>query len=243
MILYPAIDIRGGKCVRLVEGDFSRETVFDEDPSTAARRWVDSGAEWLHIVDLDGAREGTPVNLAAVAAIRESVPAPIQLGGGMRSIDDIARAFDLGVNRIILGTAVLRNPEVVREAVETWTGAIAVGLDARNGLLATDAWLGQSDVSAVDTARSLGVQGVKHFVYTDIHRDGTLKGPNLAALSELVSSTSASIIASGGVSSLQDLIAIRDTGARGAIVGRAIYDGRVDLASAITKLDTSGALA
>jgi phosphoribosylformimino-5-aminoimidazole carboxamide ribotide isomerase len=240
VILYPAIDIRDGKCVRLIEGDFSRETVFEENPSHAARRWVEAGANWLHVVDLDGAREGKPMNHSAVAAIRDAVDVPIQLGGGMRSMDDIATAFAYGVNRVILGTAVLRNPEVVDEAVRTWNGTIAIGLDARNGLLATDAWLGQSDVSAVETARSLTEKGVQHFIYTDIHRDGRLSGPNLAALSELVASTSAEIIASGGVSSLQDLVAIRATGARGAIIGRAIYDGRIDLATAFAVFDLTG---
>ncbi len=240
MILYPAIDIRGGKCVRLIEGDFARETVFEEHPSVAAKRWVEAGARWLHVVDLDGAREGMPVNLTAVAAIRAAVDVPIQLGGGMRTTEDIASAFNQGVDRVILGTAVMRNPEVVAEAIRTWSGAIAIGLDARNGLLATDAWLGQSDVSAIETARALSEEGVQHFIYTDIHRDGTLSGPNLAALSELVASTSADIIASGGVSSLHDLVEIRATGARGAIVGRAIYDGRIDLAIALAEIDLAG---
>jgi phosphoribosylformimino-5-aminoimidazole carboxamide ribotide isomerase len=240
VILYPAIDIRSGKCVRLVEGDFARETVFQEQPAVAAKRWAEAGAQWLHIVDLDGAREGRPVNQAAIAAIREAVDTPIQLGGGMRTASDIARAFELGANRVILGTAVLRNPEVVQEAIATWSGAIAIGLDARNGLLATDAWLGQSDVPAVTTAQSLVDQGVRHVIYTDIHRDGTMKGPNLPALSELVAATSADIIASGGVSTLEDLFAIRDTGARGAIIGRAIYDGRIELTTAIEAFDSSG---
>lgn len=240
MILYPAIDIRDGKCVRLIEGDFSRETVFEEDPSVAARRWVAAGARWLHVVDLDGAREGKPVNLIAVAAIREAVDVPIQLGGGMRSLDDIGTAFEQGVSRVILGTAVLRNPEIVEEAVRSWNGAIAIGLDARNGLLATDAWLGQSDVSAIETARFLTDKGAQHVIYTDIHRDGTLGGPNLTALSELAASTTAEVIASGGVSSLHDLFEIRATGAQGAIIGRAIYDGRIDLANAIAAFDLTG---
>lgn len=243
MILYPAIDIRDGKCVRLVEGDFSRETVFEEIPSIAARRWVDAGARWLHVVDLDGARDGQPVNLSAIAAIRNAVDVPIQLGGGMRSIDHISSAFDLDVSRVILGTAVLRNPEVVSDAIARWGSSIAVGLDARDGLLATDAWLGQSDVSAVATAKSLTELGVRQFIYTDIRRDGTLSGPNLAALSELVDSTRADIIASGGVSSLRDLVDIRATGAQGAIIGRAIYDGRIDLAAAIAEFDSTGVVA
>lgn len=240
MILYPAIDIRDGKCVRLVEGDFSRETVFAEQPSVAARRWAEAGAQWLHVVDLDGAREGRPINTDAIALIRQAVDTPIQLGGGMRTTNDISRAFELGVSRVVLGTAVLRNPDIVRDAITTWNGAIAIGLDARNGLLATDAWLGQSDVNAVKTAQFLADQGAQHVIYTDIHRDGTLMGPNLEALADLVAATPVDIIASGGVSTLEDLFAIRDAGARGAIIGRALYDGRIDFASAVAAFDSPG---
>lgn len=243
MILYPAIDIRGGRCVRLIEGDFSRETVFEDSPTVAARRWVEAGAKWLHVVDLDGAREGSPRNQAAVNAIREAVDVPIQLGGGMRTIESISSAFHLGVNRVILGTAVLRNPEVVHEAIAQWRDAIAVGLDARNGLLAAEAWITQSDVSVVEAARSLTEQGLQHVIYTDILRDGKLSGPNLEALSELVKSSSSAVIASGGISSLDDLVTVRATGAQGAIIGRAIYDGRIDLAEALAMFPPAGVAA
>ena len=233
MILYPAIDIRGGLCVRLVEGDFARETAYDDDPSTPARRWAAAGAAWLHVVDLDGAVAGTPVNQEAVGRIRASVDVPIQLGGGLRSLNDLETVFATGIDRAILGTAALRDPELVETAVTRWGDRIAIALDARDGLLATDGWLGQSDVRAIDVARSLAAIGARHFIYTDISRDGTLAGPNLESLRELVSSVDAAIIASGGVASLDDLHAAAEVGATGAIVGRALYDGRIDLREAI----------
>lgn len=234
MILYPAIDLRGGRCVRLVEGDFDRETVYDADPANAARRWADDGAEWLHVVDLDGAVAGKPVNQASIAAIRAAVSLPIQLGGGLRSIDDLEAAFALGVNRAILGTVALRDPELVAAAVSRWGNAIAVALDARGGKLATDGWLGQSDADAVDVALRLSEVGVAHFIYTDIARDGTLSGPNLASLRELIDAVEANVIASGGIASLQDIVAANAAGASGAIVGRALYDGRISLSEALT---------
>ena len=233
MILYPAIDIRGGRCVRLIEGDFDRETAYDSDPSTAARRWVEAGATWLHVVDLDGAVEGRPVNRKAIAEIRASVDVPIQLGGGLRQLTDLEDALDGGINRAILGTVALRDPELVISAVARWGDRIAVALDARDGRLATDGWLGQTDSDATDVAQRLAQRGVGHFIYTDIRRDGTLAGPNLEALAELVEMIEGDVIASGGVASLQDIEAIAATGATGVIIGRALYDGRVDLAAAI----------
>jgi phosphoribosylformimino-5-aminoimidazole carboxamide ribotide isomerase len=233
MILYPAIDIRGGRCVRLIEGDFDRETTYDTDPSSAARRWVEAGASWLHVVDLDGAVEGRPVNREAVGRIRASVDVPIQLGGGLRHLTDLEDALDAGIDRVNLGTVALRDPELVISAVARWGDRIAVALDARDGRLATDGWLGQTDSSAVEVAGRLARQGVLHFISTDIRRDGTLSGPNLEALSELVEKIDADVIASGGIASLQDLEAVAATGATGAIIGRALYDGRVDLAEAI----------
>src|SRR5215210_4130651 len=172
MILYPAIDIRGGRCVRLVEGDFDRETAYDSDPSLAARRWVDAGAEWLHVVDLDGAVAGRPINRKTVAQIRAAVDVPIQLGGGLRRLTDLEDAFGAGVDRVILGTAALQDPELVGRAVARWDDRIAIALDARDGRLATDGWLGQSDSRAVDVAQQLARCRVRHFVYTDIRRDG-----------------------------------------------------------------------
>jgi phosphoribosylformimino-5-aminoimidazole carboxamide ribotide isomerase len=233
MILYPAIDIRGGRCVRLVEGDFHRETTYDSDPSLAARRWVEAGAEWLHVVDLDGAVAGTPVNAEAVARIRASVDVPIQLGGGLRQVGDLENVFGAGVDRAILGTGALKNPELVTSAVARWGDRIAVALDARDGLLATDGWLGQSDARAVDVAQRLAENRVRHFIYTDIRRDGTLSGPNVPGLSELIENVDGDIIASGGIATLDDIKAVAAAGAAGAIVGRALYDGRIDLIGAV----------
>ena len=241
MILYPAIDIRGGRCVRLIEGDFDRETTYDTDPSMAARRWVESGAEWLHVVDLDGAVEGKPVNGEAVASIRAEVDVPIQLGGGLRLLTDLEDAFRAGVDRAILGTVALRDPELVISAVARWGDQIAVGLDARDGRLATDGWLGQSDTRAVDVAQRLSRHRVRHFIYTDIRRDGTLTGPNLQGLSELIEQVNADVIASGGIASLEDIKAVATVGASGAIIGRALYDGRIDLAEAIALFGRSEA--
>src|SRR5215213_6393789 len=205
MILYPAIDIRGGRCVRLIEGDFDRETAYDSDPTAAARRWVEAGADWLHIVDLDGAVEGKPMNREAVAQIRAAVDVSIQLGGGLRQLTDLEVAIDAGVNRVILGTIALRDPELVSIAVGRWGDRIAVALDARDGRLATDGWLGQTDSSAVEVAQRLAESRVRHFIYTDIRRDGTLAGPNLHALSELMEKVDADVIASGGIASLEDI--------------------------------------
>jgi phosphoribosylformimino-5-aminoimidazole carboxamide ribotide isomerase len=237
VILYPAIDLRGGRCVRLVRGDFGRETIYDADPTNAARRWVTEGARWLHVVDLDGAVAGKPTNQASITAIREAVSVPIQLGGGLRSLADLEAAFALGVNRVILGTVALRDPELVSQAVSRWGEAIAIALDARGGKLATDGWLGQSEVDAIDVAKDFSEAGVRHFVFTDISRDGTLSGPNLDSLRELVEAVDAGVIASGGIASLDDIIAAAASGASGAIIGRALYDGRFMLSEAINAVD------
>jgi len=233
MIIYPAIDIRGGRCVRLVEGDFTRETQFDADPADAARRWVAAGAEWLHVVDLDGAFAGVPVNIDSISRIRAAVEVPIELGGGLRETTDLEWVFAAGIERVILGTAALRDPRLMQTAVDRWGDAIAVALDARDGLLATDAWLGQSDAHAIDVAQQLAAIGVTWFIFTDISRDGTLIGPNVQSLQALMSAVPANFIASGGIGSLADIVATRDAGAAGTIVGRALYDGRVDLVEAI----------
>ncbi len=237
MILYPAIDIRGGRCVRLVEGDFERETAFDADPTDAARRWAEAGAEWIHVVDLDGSVAGMPVNTEAIGRIRAAVSVPIQLGGGLRAVEHLDAAFALGIDRAVLGTAAIRDPKLVPTAVARWGGAIAVGLDARDGMLAATGWLEQTTVKATDAAARFERDGIEHVVFTDIRRDGTLQGPNLEALMEMgeVLST-ARLIASGGVGTVDDLIAIAATGATGTIVGRALYDRRVDLRDALLHL-------
>ncbi len=233
MIVYPAIDIRAGRCVRLVEGDFERETAFDADPADAARRWADAGAQWVHVVDLDGAVVGEPVNTDALLRIRHAADAKIQLGGGLRMEEHLAAAFDHGVDRVVLGTAALRDPDLVARAVSRWGDRVAVALDARDGKLAADGWLDQTDVPAVEAALPLQEAGVRHFIFTDIRRDGTLSGPNIPALRDLVAALDAQVIASGGVGAPGDIIKVAETGAAGVIIGRAIYDGRVDLAEAI----------
>ena len=235
MIVYPAIDLRGGQCVRLVEGDFDRETAFDADPGEAARRWADAGAEWLHVVDLDGARAGEPVNGEAIRRIRRAIDIPIQLGGGLRMREHLESAFDLGIDRAILGTAAISDHTLVADAVRTWGERIAVGLDSRDGLLAAAGWLEQTDVHAVLLAERLRDLGVRTFIVTDIARDGTLKGPNLGHLAEMVETLGFGVIASGGVGTADDLSRIAETGADGAIVGRALYDGRVRLDEAIDR--------
>jgi phosphoribosylformimino-5-aminoimidazole carboxamide ribotide isomerase len=233
VIVYPAIDIRGGRCVRLVEGDFARETVYDADPVTAARRWADAGAEWLHVVDLDGAVAGAPVNHETIGRLRQAVDLPMQVGGGLRRLDDIERLLASGVTRAILGTVALREPELVHAAVAQWGDRIAVGLDARDGKLAASGWLEQSEVGAIAAAQQLAAAGVATFIFTDISRDGQLSGPNLASLGELIEAVDAAIIASGGIGTLADLRATAQVGAGGTIVGRALYDHRIDLREAI----------
>ena len=233
MIVYPAIDIRGGRCVRLVEGDFARETAFDADPVDAAVRWAAAGADWLHVVDLDGSVAGYPVNLRTIRRIRAAVPLPIQLGGGLRDEDHLAAAFDLGIDRVVVGTAALRSRDLVDRAVARWGERIAIGLDARDGLLAAAGWIEQTDVSAIEAAQQYHATGVRHVIFTDIRRDGTLTGPNLPALCSVIEAFGSGVVASGGVGRLADVAAIKATGAAGVIIGRALYDGRVDLADAI----------
>lgn len=239
MLIYPAIDIRGGKAVRLVEGDYDRETVFDADPLDAAKRWQNDGAAWIHIVDLDGARDGLRANADAIARIREHIHVPIQLGGGLRSIPDLETVAELGIDRMVIGSAAVSNPELVLEAVDRFGDRIAVGLDARNGMLATNGWKEQSDVSAIEACKRFATMGVQHMVFTDIGRDGKLEGPNIPALSEMIAGTSSQVIASGGVSSLADIHQIRLTGAAGVIVGAALYHHRFELRDAIKIGDES----
>ncbi len=236
MIVYPAIDIRGGKAVRLVEGDFARETVFDSDPVDAARRWEQAGATWLHIVDLDGARAGLPINTDAIVRIREAVAVNLQLGGGLRTMGHMEAALALGIDRIVLGSVALSAPPLVREAVRAFGMRIAVGLDARDGKLAANGWIEQSVVDAVAVARRLNAEGVGTFVFTDIGRDGTLGGPNLGTLKEVIDAVDADVIASGGIGSLADLDAVQTLGATGVIIGRAIYDGTLELTDVLARV-------
>lgn len=231
MIVIPAIDIRGGKCVRLLRGDFAQETVYSDDPVEAAIRWQYAGAPMLHVVDLDGAREGRPVNRDLVAAICRSVNIPVQVGGGMRSLDDIRSVLGAGASRVVLGTLALEDPELLARALGQWGPGIAVSLDARDGLLTTRGWLGSSDVQATSAAADLAGRGVKCLIYTDISTDGTLTGPNLAGVRSVLDAAGpgVEVIASGGVGSVDDLLRLREVGVAGAIVGKALYTGDVDL--------------
>jgi phosphoribosylformimino-5-aminoimidazole carboxamide ribotide isomerase len=237
MLIFPAIDLRAGRCVRLTQGDFARAQEFSDDPPAVALRWQSEGTKWLHVVDLDGARTGAPSNLEAIQRIRQAVTIPIQVGGGLRSLESVAALLDLGIERAILGTAALKDRAFLQACLERWGDRIAVALDARNGLVATDGWLETSAISALALARDLVEEGVARFIYTDIARDGTLTGPNLTSLKQMQQAIARPIIASGGVASLADLRALAGLGVEGAIIGRALYTGEVKLAEAIAAVE------
>ena len=237
MILYPAIDLKDGQAVRLVHGDMDQTTVFNDDPAAQARDFVAAGCEWLHLVDLNGAFEGTPVNAAPVDAILSECNVPAQLGGGIRNLKTIETWIDKGLARVILGTVAVENPDLVREAAKEFPGKVAVGLDARNGKVATRGWAEETDVMVTDLAKSFEDAGIAAIIYTDIMRDGAMKGPNIAATEALARAVDIPVIASGGVSSLTDLQALKATGViSGAISGRALYDGAIDLKEALATL-------
>ena len=238
MILYPAIDLKDGQCVRLVQGEMDRATVFSDSPADQARAFVAQGCEWLHLVDLNGAFAGEPVNAQAVEAILAAVNVPAQLGGGIRDMATIEAWLAKGLARVILGTVAVENPELVREAARAFPGQVAVGIDARGGLVATRGWAEVTDVQATDLARRFEDAGVAAIIYTDIERDGAMQGPNVAATAALARAVTIPVIASGGISSLGDLAALRDCGAKldGAISGRALYDGALDLGAALALL-------
>ena len=237
MILYPAIDLKDGQCVRLLRGEMSAATVFGDDPAAQAAVFQAAGCEWLHLVDLNGAFAGTPVNAAAVEAILARVTVPAQLGGGIRDMATIARWLEKGLARVILGTVAVDNPDLVRQAAKAFPGQVAVGIDARKGFVATKGWATETTIQATDLAMRFEDAGGCAIIYTDIDRDGAMQGPNIYATEALAHAVSIPVIASGGVSSLADLIALRDTGAiAGAISGRALYDGALDLASAVQAL-------
>ena len=223
MQILPAIDLRGGKCVNLIQGIAEQETVFSDNPVDMAMRWESEGAEYLHLVDLDGAFKGVSANLKIVDEILSKLTIPIQLGGGIRNMEQIKVVLELGIDRAILGTAALKQPELVSEACSMYGEKIAVGIDARDGMVATDGWLEVSEKSAIHFAKELSV--VKTLIYTDIKSDGMLKGPNVKATADIVDAVSASVIASGGVTSLSDLESLKNIGASGAIIGRALYTG------------------
>ncbi|BCL84366.1 1-(5-phosphoribosyl)-5-[(5-phosphoribosylamino) methylideneamino] imidazole-4-carboxamide isomerase [Ktedonobacteria bacterium brp13] len=237
MIILPAIDIKDGQCVRLFQGDYEQVTTFDTDPVAVARRWQQAGASWLHVVDLDGAKAGYPVNTSVIGQIREATHMHVEVGGGMRKLEHIEQVLQQGVDRVILGTVAITNRELVKQAIERWGERIAVGLDARDGMVAIGGWLETSNQRAEKLAQELADLGVQRFIYTDIARDGALSGPNLRALAEMQKASHAALIASGGVSSLADLHALALSGVEGAIVGKAIYTGDVDLARAIKEIE------
>ena len=240
MIFFPAIDLKQGRCVRLRQGDMDTATVFNEDPSDQARAFENAGCRWLHVVDLDGALAGRPVNGVVVNSILDMIDIPVQLGGGIRTLATAANWLDRGVRRVILGTAALRDPDLVRSACEAYPGRIAVAIDARGGRVAVQGWSEQSDVPMLDLARRFEDVGVAAIIFTDIGRDGVLGGPNTEATIELARAVSIPVILSGGISSLADLAAIKAAGEdilAGVVCGRAIYDGRIDVARAVTLLE------
>jgi phosphoribosylformimino-5-aminoimidazole carboxamide ribotide isomerase len=239
VILFPAIDLKDGQAVRLVRGEMASATVFNDDPAAQAASFAAAGFQWLHLVDLNGAFEGRPVNAGAVEAILKAVDIPAQLGGGIRDMATIERWLDLGLRRVILGTVAVKNPALVREACRAFPGQVVLGIDARGGKVAVEGWAEVSEIDALDLARQFEDAGAAAIVYTDIDRDGALQGANVAATRALAEALDTPVIASGGVASLDDLaafLAIEDAGIEGVISGRALYDGRLDPASALALL-------
>jgi len=240
MIILPAIDLIDGRCVRLYQGDYAQVTTYASDPVMVARRWQEAGASWLHVVDLDGAKAGCPVNDALIARICLKTGLRVEVGGGLRTVEHIERVFDLGAERVILGTAALLDREMLSHALQRWGEHIVVGLDARDGLVAMSGWREISRVQAGDLARELSATGVRRFIYTDIARDGTMQGPNLATLRAMLDAlrgSDSSLIASGGISSLADLQQLATLEIEGAITGKALYTGALDLAEAVRLLE------
>ncbi|MEL7542603.1 MAG: 1-(5-phosphoribosyl)-5-[(5-phosphoribosylamino)methylideneamino]imidazole-4-carboxamide isomerase [Pseudomonadota bacterium] len=244
MILFPAIDLKDGQCVRLKRGEMAEATVFNTSPAAQAAAFEAQGFAWLHVVDLNGAFAGAPVNGAAVDQILDAVSMPVQLGGGIRDLETIRMWIDKGIRRVILGTAALKDPELVREACRIFPGQVVVGIDARDGMVAVEGWADVSDVSAHDLARQFEDAGVAAIIFTDIARDGVLAGLNLDATLALADAVSIPVIASGGLASMEDISALalpRCASLEGAIAGRAIYDGRIDVRAALDELETAAA--
>jgi phosphoribosylformimino-5-aminoimidazole carboxamide ribotide isomerase len=243
MLIIPAIDLKGGKCVRLLRGEMSAETVYGDDPVAVGQRWVGEGAEYLHVVDLDGAVTGHPVNAAAIAALCGALPIPIEVGGGVRTMARAAELLELGADRVIFGTAALATPEVVEEACRAFPGRVAVGIDARAGKVAVAGWTETSDVTATVLAQRVQQLGASRIIYTDISRDGTQQGVNVAATRALAEAIAIPVTASGGVGSLADIVALKECEASGidsVIVGRALYTGAVKLPEALSAARGAG---
>lgn len=239
MIIYPAIDIRNGNCVRLLNGDYEKETIYSDSPLLMAQSFEQKGATYLHTVDLDGARDGESENIKIVMNIAKTLKIPVQFGGGIRSLDKIDRLIAAGVSRVILGTSAVKNKQLVIDAVEKHGDKIAVGIDAKDGYVAIDGWLETSEFKAIEFAQMMEAIGVKTIIYTDISRDGTLQGPNLPAMEEMAKAVNCAVIASGGVGKIEDVAALKSTGVAGVIIGKAIYTNSIQLeeAIAITKED------
>jgi phosphoribosylformimino-5-aminoimidazole carboxamide ribotide isomerase len=235
LILFPAIDIRDGKAVRLIQGDYERETLYDDDPVVAARRWVDAGARWLHVVDLDGARAGAPVNLEHVRRIVSAVNVPVQLGGGLRDSRNVEEAFASGAERVVLGTAAVRDPEMAGAIAASHEGRVVASVDSRSGKVAAEGWTEGTDLGTAEVLAELTARGLRRFVYTPVDVDGLMEGPDLDSLREVAAATDADVIYSGGVGSLDDLRAVAALGldnVEGVIVGRALYEERFTIAAA-----------
>lgn len=241
MILYPAIDILGGRAVRLLQGEYDQETQYDNDPVDAARRWADGGAEYIHVVDLDGAKAGHPVNLETISRIASAVPCPIEVGGGLRNSDAVAAVLDAGAARVVIGTAALRDPEFLSEVIETHGASkVVVSVDARGGKVSLAGWTESSGVDVADAVADLSKRGVERFLFTPIEVDGMMTGPNMPELARVAAATDASVIASGGVGELAHLRTLADNApanVEGVIVGKALYEGRFGVREAIEVLE------
>lgn len=238
--VYPAIDIRGGKCVRLFQGDYNQETVYGDSPLAMAEKFKAEGATWIHLVDLDGAKERKRVNDAHVIEIAKNVDVNVQVGGGIRTEEDVEYYLENGVNRIILGSSAIQNPDFTKKMLKRYGEKIAIGVDARDGYVAVDGWLETSEVKAVDLAKELVEHGAEIFIFTDISKDGTLSGPNVKAIADLAEATEKQVIASGGISQLSDFDALlreREKGIEGAIVGKALYTNQFTLQDALNKVN------
>ena len=233
MRLYPAIDIIDGKCVRLSQGDYSKQTTFAENPVEVAKMWQEQGGEFLHLVDLDGAKSGDMPNAELISRIAKELDIPVEIGGGIRNMEAIEKYLNSGVNRVILGTVAIRNPELVKEAVSRFGDKIVVGIDAKDSMVAVSGWEEVSEVSALDLAKQMESYGVKTIIYTDIATDGMLNGPNVEAMAEMVAHTSMDVVASGGVTCLEDLKRLKETGVEGTIIGKALYTDHIKLAEAV----------
>lgn len=236
MLILPAIDLRQGRCVRLYQGKLEAETIYSSDPVAVARGWASRGARWLHVVDLDGAFAGRSRNLEVIVAIIKEVGIPVQVGGGIRSLESLEAVLSAGAARAVLGTIAVSNPEVVAEAVERFGEQVVVGIDSRDGQVAVEGWAATVELDAIDFARNMAALGVKRTVFTDISRDGTLKGPNIGAIRGMALQGGLKVIASGGIATLDDLCALReleDAGVEGAILGRALYNGNFTLEEAL----------